>query len=96
MYFICFLRGANTDTKQKSNNRPLNDWLHDHDKFRSQTFIDETMCCRCHIYDNYPVWKTVSRKSIADVVPGDEDHAGHGPQLHEHHPHGVAEGAETL
>ena len=53
-------------------------------------------CCRCHIYDNYPVWKTVSRKSIADVVPGDEDHAGDGPQLHEHHPHGVAEGAETL
>ena len=45
---------------------------------------------------NYSVWKTVSRKSIADVVPGDEDHAGHGPQLHEHHPHGVAEGAETL
>ena len=53
-------------------------------------------CCRCHIYDNYPVWKTISRKSIADVVPGDEDHTGDGPQLHEHHPHGVAEGAATL
>ena len=38
----------------------------------------------------------VSPDRRTDVVPGDEDHAGHGPQLHEHHPHGVAEGAETL
>ena len=30
------------------------------------------------------------------MVPGDEDHTGDGPQLHEHHPHGVAEGAATL